>query len=140
MLQTTDRLDEMIQELMDEKGYAYKSQVLMEAVIQMHTKAFPAYSRREVSPEERAARKASEKESEDMIVMNKRIAIAEKLGGKVSKSSSGNVLCSYYKYSGRKRYEQSVPISAIDETLLDSQYSPSKEAVQALQDKGEVDY
>lgn len=137
----TGRMLEMIDEIKSSKGYVSLSSVVQQAVVQMHSKTFPTYviPRKDNSPEARLERKDEMKRLKEEKALEKQIGICEDLGGKVSEKADGFV-CTYFTYTGKKRFRQDVPLAMVSNDLIKIQYHPSKEKVLKLQEEGKVDY
>ncbi len=138
----TTRLEEMVEDLIKAKGYATFSSLLHSAIMDLHSKTFPVYLRtlaRDEDTESRIKRKMDDKEVRKNFVLNERKEIAEKLGGNIITNGDKEV-CVYYTYSGKKRFEQIIPLSLMSEDLLKTQYQPSKEKVMQLIRDKKVEY
>lgn len=134
---------EMVDELMERKGYMFFSGVIHQAVIDMYSKAFPSYVREPAAretPGEKVRRKAEQKEAAAAQAREGQLAIVEQLGGTVVTKDGGNEMARYYTYTGKKRFEQEVALDQISSDLVKTQYFPSKEKVLALQAEGKTDY
>lgn len=68
-----------------------------------------------------------------------KLAIVVELGGEVVESKEGKV-CKYYTYNWKDRYEQQIPLDMVTRTLIEQQYTPSKEIVLQYQNDGLVNY
>lgn len=138
----TDRLTEMVEEIQEAKGYTTFTSVVHQAIIDLHTRTFPAYlksPKAAESPEDRVRRKAEEKKAKEEGVREEKLEIAKALKGKVV-SEAGNEFCVYYTYTGKKRYEQKIPLMLLTTDVLKNQYHPSKEKVEQYQKEGKTDY
>ena len=136
----TVRQDQMISEIMNDRGYQQKTQVVYEAIAELHRKYFPPYLAHKLpssnAPEDKVRRKAQIEVAKKNMKAEEQKTICEiGLNGQVEGES-----CRYYRYSSRKRYEQTVPLSMLDEAMLRNQYAPSKEKVEQLQAEGKTDY
>ncbi len=139
----TDRMDEMIEEIKSAKGYISTSAVIHAAIIELHSKAFPAYANRPLAKDEPVAdkikRKQAEKDAKAELIRQEYLRIAEALGGRVV-NENGNEYCIYYTYFSKRRYEQKVPLHMLSTDLIPIQYQPSREAVEKLQKDGKTEY
>lgn len=139
----TERQIEMANEIMAELGYNSFSQVVQQALIDKYQRTFPNYikSGAKEEPVDRAQRKEQEKVAKKDIVLEGYRDIARRLGGTlVTDDTGGNEACIYYTYTGKKRYEQRVPLNQLSEDLIKTQYQPNRAAVEKLQKEGKVDY
>lgn len=134
-----DRLAEMIAELKDERGYASTTSLVHSAIIDMHSRAFPNYMRKPTTGADRlrankdlAGAKLEEAEATF-------IGLSDLLGGKVI-VEGGKKFCVYFTYTGKKRFEQKVPLELLSSDLVKTQYQPSKDKVLKLQKEGKCDY
>lgn len=138
----TPRMSEMIDEIQRVKGYVSFSAVIHAAVVDLHSRTFPAYkgvSSREEDPMTKVRRKAAEKEAKKDLVREEKVSIVEELGGEVIEEH-GVEYCTYYTYSGRKRFAQRVPLLLVNAELIKAQYQPNKERILKLQQEKKVDY
>lgn len=136
------RLSEMVEELREMKGYTSDSAVFIAGVIELHTKVFPNYMRNvrpTSSPEDTLDQAGAVKKVKLDRERKKLLGLVEQLGGKVE-AIAGNEVCVYYTYTGKKRYEQKVPLHMVSPDLIKTQYQPSKEAVLKLREAGKCDY
>lgn len=65
------------------------------------------------------------------------MAICAMLEGKISPDGE---TCTYYKYDEKLRFEQVIPISMLEQVMVDNQYTPNKERVLKLQELGKTKY
>lgn len=135
----TPKMAEMIDEIQEKKGYISFSAVIHQAVIELHKGYFPAYVQKDSSAIGKMKRKDEEKKAKIELHNESLIGICEELGGKI-KDKNGTPICTYYTYSHKKRYEQSIPVEQLTEDLPKNQYSPSKAKVEQLQKAKKVDY
>jgi len=141
MLYLNERHMEMLNDIKAEKGYKQDTMVFYQALIDMHAKMFPAYARtRELeSPTEKVNRKEEEKKAKEDIVKSELLAIAQQLGGEII-DKGGKEFVKYFNYSGKKRFEQLVPLTMMSTDLVKIQYQPSRERVEQLQKEGKTEY
>lgn len=138
----TEKMAEMVAELQERKGYMSFSAVVHQAIVDMHTKAFPAYVREpsaRETPEERVRRKSEEKQAKEGIRREEQVTIVAELGGEVIEKN-GQEYVKYYTYTNSKRYEQNVPLIEMSTDLVKTQYQPSRERVEKLREQGKTDY
>lgn len=134
----TPKVDEMANELIAEEGHSSFSEVVR-AAIQLKYETMTRskfYRGRATKNQSQAEARASEAEAEERA----QVLVCQQLGGTISEDENGNKSCSYYTYIGRKRYEQKASIAFLTPQLLDTQYTPSKAAVEKLQKEGKVEY
>ena len=142
----TERTKEMVRDIMDKKGFRSSVQTVEFCIAEMHNKEFPAYMRGKMGigdPVEEEKNKIIRKETQEKAKLQLEEAgkkkIAEQLEGKVY-MSDGVKMCEYYTYDGKTRYQQTVPLVVLDESMLESQYVPSRKHVEKLQNTGKVNY
>lgn len=136
------RMVEMIQEIQDTKGYVSFSSIIHTAVVELHTHIFPNYLRplaKDEDPAKKIKRKAMEKEVKKETARNEYLRLVEELKGQVVEES-GKEFCLYFTYTGKKRFEQKIPLQMVSSDMVKTQYQPSKERVEQLQREGKVDY
>ena len=134
------RLEEMVQELKDEKGYASTTAVVHAGLIELHTKAFPNYMRKPPSTGvERVRVQQDTKKAKEDAAEGVFRELSDALGGKIV-VEGGKSFCVYFTYTGKKRFEQKVPLELLSTDLVKTQYQPSKEKVLKLQAEGKTDY
>jgi hypothetical protein len=155
---------ENIATLQSELGFASLSETVRACINSMYTKTFPNYARpvnvpspratgMSLSPEAveeqkkekakaEAERKKNLKQQRDSDKLAYCIQICEQdLNGAVGDDDDGNpVMCSYFQYEGRRRYEQEIDIMSVTPELVQSQYLPNRDHVEKLQRDGHVDY
>lgn len=140
VLTFTPRMYEMVGEIEREKGYISFSAVIHQAIIDLHDSTFPKYAKKkEESPRGRIERLKAEKEAKLDIAREGFIELLDALGGKIERVA-GKEFAVYFTYTGRKRYEQKVPLEMLSTDIVKTQYQPSKEKVEQLQREGKVDY
>jgi len=134
VINPTPKLWEKIEHIRNERGYQHRTQVVIEGINMLYDKVDPPYNRPISKPEK--VREETKDEFGARVCMTK-------LGGTVKDTDAGEV-CEFYKYStlvGKvKRYKQQVPIRLVDESLVATQYSPSRAKVEELEKKGKADY
>lgn len=138
----SDRQLEMVDEVKSVKGYPSFSSVIHAAVVELHTRTFPNYMRplaRDESPAEKVARKTGEKKAKEAIAKEAQMEILRQLDGSLV-VEQGNEFALYFTYTGKKRFEQKVPLSLLSTDMVRTQYQPSRERVEELQKEGKVDY
>jgi len=136
-----EKLVEMVDQIMQKKGYTTFTMVVHQAIIEMHGRVFKDYvmQRQDTSIEAVHERKKKLKELKEQEKEQKLLDIAEALGGEILEFPDGKY-CKYYTYTGKARYPVEVPITALSADMIKTQYSPSKEKVMKLQEQGKVDY
>lgn len=137
----TKRMEEMVEKIQADRGLMTFSDAVHFAIAELYKKDNPAYMALKVNetPEERVQRREQEKKAKEELFRQDQLAILEKLGGELIEREGGEV-ATYYTYTGKKRFQQVVPISMLSTDFLKTQYQPSREKVEELQRKGEVDY
>jgi len=138
----TEKMAEMVEELQEKKGYMSFSSVIHQAVVDMHTKAFPAYVREpsaRETPEDRVRRKSEEKRAKEDIRREEQLAVMAELEGELIEKA-GVEYVKYYTYTNSKRYEQNVPLIEMSSDLVKTQYQPTRERVEKLREQGKTDY
>mgnify|MGYP001810538667 CR=1 FL=1 len=132
----TARHREMIEEIMQNKGYPTVSSVVQQGIIALHASIFKDYvmvkQRPKVSSDD--AKLPSKTDGQGPFK-----AICEQLEGKVVEKN-GSFYCVYYTYNRRNRYQQEVPLDSLNESHVAKQYFPSKEDVKMLAKAGKVNY
>ena len=134
------RLEEMVNELKNEKGYPTDASVFHAGVIELHSRAFPNYMRKPALTgvdRLKASRDMKEARAEDAETGF--IALLDHLGGKVV-VEAGKKFAVYFNYTGKKRFEQKVPLEMLSSDLVKTQYQPSRAKVEKLQQEGKCDY
>lgn len=138
------RMVEMVEQLMNEQGFATVTSLIHEAVRLLYKSYYPPYksgtTTSTLSPKEKARRKKEERDAlkETAREEQKNICVNSLEGTVVSKD--GTDYCDYYTYSFKNRYAQHIPLEQVTEGLAASQYSPSEARVKDLQERGDVDY
>ena len=142
LISLTERMEEMVNEIMDARGYPSFSGVIHSAIAEMHSKTFPAYkgvSSRNEDAGQKVRRKKAEKDAKLEMLRQEKLLIIEELSGKLIEENNVEY-CSYYTYSSKKRFSQKVTLHLLTSQLIKAQYSPSKEHVLKLQKEKKVDY
>ena len=139
-----DELRAMVDRFINERGFDTVSEVIKQSIRVYYAKEFPAYVEAKASiprtPEAKAESQIRVKEHKEKLERDRLMGIAERLGGIVKKNDGGNLVCHYYTYDKKNRYEQELPLDFLTEDLLESQYTPSKEDVLKRQAEGNVNY
>lgn len=134
-----DRMQEMIEELMEYRGYRTLTALVTQGLVEMY---------REMGRDSFYVNKAkgapTRKKDEPVAGLSKgekkQLKICEELGGTVGVDGSGVKVCTFYTYTHKSRYEQNVPLDQLDEELVKNQYFPSRERVEEYQKKKQTDY
>lgn len=135
----TVRFQEMVDEIKEQRGYGNDTQVYYEGVATLHKDTFPPYLRNtpkttlDPVAKEKAIMQA--KKISEEVELEKQKQICYLLEGEVD-----GMNCNYFKYSGRQRYDQSIPLTLLNEGMIRNQYSPNKETVKRLQAEGKTNY
>lgn len=146
-------LEDKILQLMEERGYSTKAQVIIEAIIQMYAKAHPAYSqskpagdnldKKPISTEEKVKKQMEtaelKKAAKYKLLKEEKVKICMALGGEVVTTDGGSESCRYYKYSEGERYQQEVPLTRVSNDLIDTQYTDKARELK-LRSEGRVNY
>ena len=133
----TEKHREMLEQIMEAKGYPSISSTVQQAVIEMHGQVFKDYV---------MAKKArtlgdgrSKEEVTKSIQTNKLENLCSVLGGEVV-DRKGGLYCDYFTYNRKNRHKQEIPLSDLDESFVSKQYFPSKDAIKKLQKEEKVSY
>lgn len=124
----SERTAQMIEEIKVEKGFTTATQVFIAAIAELHRKALPAYAQGFRGPSEP---KLSKEESS----RREGLRICKELDGRVD----GNH-CVYYKYAGKARYEQKIPLNLLSDEMVRTQYSPNRARIEELRAAKMTDY
>jgi len=134
LIQTNERIEEMIAELNEKNGYMSDSECIRQAIIAFHTKNFPNYvkeTRQPQSAEERERKRIERLDAERVARMNMGIdrgkEICEKLGGEVVETGRNMYACVYPEYAFLNKHEvdvreQQIPLENLDEDNIINQY------------------
>jgi len=141
VIKFTERLLEMVEEIKARKGFPTFTAVVHAALIEMYTRMNPDYKAtlRPESPEDRVKRRKAEKDVKAEMVRSDSFEVVALLGGQII-TEAGKEFCKYFTYSGKKRFEQKVPLNMLSNDLVITQFQPSREKVEILQKEGKVDY
>ena len=137
-IQFTDKLLSNLEEIKEKNGLATLTAVIHYCIILAHKSEFKDYivAKGSNMPEN----KAKSEEVVKKATTDANTNICTKLGGEVSKDNNGALVCDYYTYNKKNRYEQKVPLNSINEDLLSRQFFPDKATVKVLQEEGKVNY
>lgn len=135
----TDRHREMINEIMESKGYPSLASVVQQAIVEMHKNTFKDYVMAKRSRAEQPSEGKLTSEIKKSNQTDKLMLIAQKLGGKVVEKG-GVMMVKYYTYNRKNRYEQETPLDTMSDVMVEKQYFPSKDEVEKLQAEGKVNY
>jgi len=141
---TTPRIDEMVAELQEEKGFKSFNEVVQWAIMEAHSKTFKDYVmvrklQAGKTPEEKAETLIRVQEIKKQKEEDALMAIAMELNGIVS-GPSGDKRVKYFTYDKSNRYEQEVPLEMMSPELVQAQYFPDKETILQRQKEGKVNY
>jgi len=149
------RPHQMLEELMEEKGYRNAPYIFLDALSVAHRKTFPMsyYSTKgirsgltdeeteEDAAELKAKRRKRKEEAAQKLAHARAVKMAEQLDDAVIYQDRNNVWrVRFFVYSDKNRYERIVPLESITEDTIKNQYYPSKQAVEDLWAKGNVNY
>ena len=137
----TERHREMIEQIMDSKGYPSIASVVQQAIIEMHGSVFKDYVMAKKARAELPAIIPGrvDGETKKSQQTDKLMGLAHRLGGSVAEKN-GVMMVKYFTYNRRNRYEQEVPLDTMSEQLIKKQYFPSEEDVKKLQEAKKVNY
>ena len=124
----SSRTGDMIDIFQNDKGYKTRTAAVEAMIAMAYEKSYPQekYKRTNSSGTETSTDSAE-------------LVCVKKLGGKVVDGANGKV-CQYFTYDYAERYEQEVPMSMVNDDLIQGQYEPSRAEVEELQAKGKVNY
>lgn len=129
-----ERVQEMVEFIQQEKGYGSETMVVTQAIIAMYDKIIgPAYAQRNPT-------KAKREADATMSANVKAQSICSALGGRIEEDKNGEKVCTFFTYTYKNRFEQSLPLDSLTDSLIPTQYEPDKETVKQLQANGEVNY
>lgn len=134
----TKRHREMIEQIMEAKGYPSLSSTVQQAVVEMHGSVFKDYVMAKKARTEGTEGRSKE-EIKKSIQTDKFENTCQVLGG-VLMNRNGVAYCDYFTYERKNRYKQEVPLTDLSDTNISKQYFPSKEAVEKLQKEKKVNY
>ena len=134
----------MVERFMRERGFDTISEVVKQSLRSFYAKEFPAYIEAKASVprtlEDKIDYEERKKKAKEDAEEKRLREIADKLEGVVEKNANGNLVCRYFTYDKKNRYEQEIPLHFLEEDLVASQYSPSREDVEKRQKSGNVNY
>lgn len=131
-----------------EHGYPTVSAVITQAIIEFYNTLYPPYRSSGatggsslMSPDDRAKRTVDKREAEkkyrEEMAEKEQIDLCTAMEGVIVERPDGAKLCKFYKYSRATAYEQEIDISALNDEVVRTQYSPDKETCQkAIAEKG----
>lgn len=147
---------QMLEELKQERAAPTNPPIFIEALIALHRKSFPGsyYSskRSKLLDDEYSSDSEEDKmiEQEKARIKKEKVKekvredalreIAKKLNGTVIEKGPGNYVVEYYNYNMQNRSKASIPLSMMDEFLVDKQYYPDKDTVLRFQAEGKCNY
>ena len=123
----TEQLKNMLQEMKKEHGFATINDVIYHCI--RYTMA--NYGKDKTSKVNGAKSDPKTKKQ------NNQMAICAMLEGTISPDGE---TCTYYKYDEKLRFEQVIPITMLEQVMVDNQYTPNKERVLKLQELGKTKY
>ena len=123
----TKKIDGFVKEMIKEKGYANYTAVIHQAVIFMHSKMMPSYTRKMT---------ATQLDQENQ---EGKLGFVALLKGKIV-IQNGKSLCEYFTYKGKDRFLQLIDINLLNQDVVDNQYYPNRERIEKLQKESKVNY
>ena len=135
----TERHREMINQIMESKGYPSLTSVVQQAVVEMYENTFKDYVMAKKSRAEQPDEGKTASEIKKSNQTDKLMAIAKQLDGEVTEKG-GVLMVKYFTYNRKNRYEQETPLETMSEVMVEKQYFPSKEEVEKYQSEGNVNY
>lgn len=138
-------LVEVIKKLKEDMHQNSDTAVVIEAINSLNRKINPGYvvarsASASKTPEDRAdeqlrIQEIKKKREEDAL-----LAIAEKLGGRVSLDDGGQKIVKYFTYARNTRFLQQMPLTMMTDELVEHQYFPSRVDIEKRQAEGKVTY
>ena len=139
-LYLSDTMNAMLTRLRDDRVDTSFSETIRECIRALYTKTYPEYKEK-ITLSTKTILTDEQKETMEKLqaqkVKTKQKQICLLLGGKMNKEETE---CTYYVYDEKLRFEQTVPLSTLNENMVETQYTPSRERVKELQDKKQVLY
>lgn len=136
MVGFSERHLEMIAEIKKKTGINMTTAIIRNALVDYHKRLLPDYvtSRRDpLTPEQEAERREQVGQAKIKAERDTKTAICDALGGKVVGNS-----CVYFTFSKSAAYEQTLPLSHLDETLIEGQFFPDRETIEAAVASGKL--
>ena len=123
----TQKLKDMLQEMKEEHGFNTINDVIYYSI----RYTMMNYGKDKISKVNGGKSDPKSKKQDQQL------AICAKLDGTISPDGT---TCTYYKYDEKLRFENVIPITMLEEAMVDSQYTPSRERVEKLQALNKVSY
>jgi len=129
------KIDDMIQEIMDRRGYQSKVTTLIVAVSELHGRVFKDYievqkNKVAMTPEEKVKAEMDVKEArvkmEEQKEYNLRKGFCDAMGG-VEEIKGQTRVCKISKWHYQNEYKSEVPFEEMSQEVVDSQFNPDKE-------------
>ena len=137
-MQFTEKLVANLEEIRVKNGLPSSTATVQFCIIQTYKNEFKDYVMAKKG--NTAEGKAESEEVVKQATTDANTALCVKLGGDVSIDNNGAMVCNYYTYNKKNRYEQKVSLNSLTEDLLTRQFFPDKETVEQLQKEGKVNY
>ena len=135
----TEKHREMIEQIMEAKGYPSLSSTVQQAVVEMHGQVFKDYVMAKKARTDGVPEGRSKEEVKKSIQTDKLEGLCSVLGGELV-DRKGVLYCDYFTYNRKNRHKQEIPLSDLDDSYVSKQYFPSKEAILKLQKAKKVSY
>lgn len=151
VLVLNEQLQTMIDRLQEDRADEHMADTIRECIRIAYLKRWPVYIDKKSAPiqdernqdefgVQRQRHKVRMAETQKMVKhemkLERQMNICTQLDGEITEKNT----CRYFVYDERMRFEQEVPLTMLDEKLIETQYSPSRERVEELQEKGKVNY
>jgi hypothetical protein len=134
---SSTRMEEMIKELQDKTGTRNVSAIIQRAIHEFHNSEFPAYARRNSTPEDQGERAVARKEARRQAERDGQEMICLSLGGEIVSTGSGAV-CRYKTFSKFGEFDQELPVDHLSEDLITQQFFPDRMTIENLVAEGKL--
>lgn len=138
------RVLEQLFDLIESQGHTSVSGAISSCVMAAHKREFPAYRQQLMAQQQQdqsgePVKKLTARQQLEHDTRQKCLAYAEALHAEVV--IVGGVECArYYTYHMRDRFDNTIPLLSLTDSVVDSQYFPSRVKVESFQKSGSCNY
>lgn len=128
----TENQIDLIKKMKEEQGFNTFNEVIYHCI--RYTMTYSSKQNPTVNSTAKKTNKVNEAKNKKQM---KQLEIIDKLNGTLSPDG---MRVSYYKYDEKLRFEQVIPVDMLEEIMVETQYSPSRERVEKLQALKKTNY
>lgn len=132
---------EMVNKIKEKKVFISNSAVWFQALREYNDAVFKDYleekrsrsEKKTLTPMDRVKRKEDEKEAKKQLIIDKKLDIVKRLGGRVVDYGRNNRTAQWYTYHSRGKDMQEMSLELLTEDLVDNQFHGERAEIEKYQ-------